>query len=325
MPRQNKKLKLVVILGPTASGKSELAVKLAKKFSGEIISADSRQVYKGMDIGTAKAVPAKLTQNKNAKQTQNIIQGVPHHLINVVFPNQEFNVAIYKKLAIKAIKDIQKRGKLPFLVGGTGLYIKAVVDNIEFPKVPPQKQLREDLEKKSAKELFQIYKKLDQEGTKLIEKNNKRRLIRAIEVCKVTGQSFWQQRKKGAKLLFDVLQVGIKLGKKKLRKEATKRVQGMFKLGLENEVKKLVKKYGWIPSLQTIGYQEWKDYFYPSPLKKGGGADGKINKNEVKNLIIQHTLQFARRQMTWFKRDKRIHWIKNYQEAEKFTKKFLLK
>lgn len=295
----NLKSKLIVILGPTASGKSALAVKLAKKFNGEIVSADSRQVYKEMDIGTGK-----ITKKGRG--------GIPHYLIDIVEPNEEFNVAIFKKLAVRAIKDIQKRGKLPFLVGGTGLYIRAVVDNIEFPEVPPQKKLRERLEKKSEKELFEIYEKLDLKGSKFIEKENKRRLIRAIEVCKVTGKSFWQQRKKGAKLLFDVLEIGIKLPKEKLKERITKRVEKMFKSGLEKEVKSLVKKYGWLPIFQTIGYQEWRDYL-----------EGKINENEVKEKIKIHTFQFVKRQMTWFKRDKRVFWVRNYKEAEKLVKNYL--
>lgn len=299
---ENKLPKLIVILGPTASGKTELAIKLAKKFNGELINADSRQIYKEMDIGTAKP----------SKKERKIIA---HHLIDIIFPNEEFNVAIYKKIVLKIIKNIQKRKKIPFLVGGTGLYIRAIVDNIEFPKVSPQKGLRKKLEKKSVKELFEIYKKLDPKGAKFIEKENKRRLIRAIEVCKVTGKSFWRQRKKG-KPIFDVLQIGIKLTKKELKKRISKRIKQMFKLGLEKEAKYLIKKYGWISSLQTIGYQEWSEYFD----KK---IDKKIDKKEVKEKIKLHTSQFAKRQMTWFKRDKRIYWIKNYQEAEKLIKKFL--
>ena len=299
---------LIVILGPTASGKSDLAVKLAKKFNGEIVSADSRQVYKGMDIGTAKPKGNWKLEIGNWKF---IVKGIPHYLLDVINPDQEFNAAIYKKLAIKKIKDIQKRNKIPFLVGGTGLYIQAVVDNIEFPKALPQKRLRKKLEKKSAKELFKIYQKLDPKGAKFIEKENKRRLIRAIEVCKATGKSFWQQRKKG-KPLFEVLQIGLKLPKEELKNRITKRVEKMIKMGLEKEAKNLVKKYGWISSLQTIGYQEWKNLW-----------EGKIDKKEVEKSIIQHTIQFARRQMTWFKRDQRIHWIKNYHQTEKLVKKFL--
>jgi len=295
----SKKLsKLIVILGPTAVGKTELAVKLAKKFKGEIVSTDSRQVYKEMSIGTAR--PTK-------KETE----GIPYYLIDVVYPKEEFNVAIYKKLAVQKIKEIQKQEKLPFLVGGTGLYIRSVVDNIEFPKVLPQKKLREKLEKKTKKELFKVYKKLDPIGAKFIDKENKRRLIRAIEVCKITKKSFWEQRKKGEPL-FVILQIGIRLPKNKLKKRIKKRTEKMFKENLEKEVKLLIKKYGWIPSLQTIGYQEWKDYF-----------EEKTKRDEVKEKIVLHTLQFAKRQITWFKRDKRIHWIKNYREVEKLIKKFL--
>lgn len=301
--------KIIVILGPTASGKTNLAIKLAKKFDGEIISADSRQVYKEMDIGTAK--PEK-SQISNLKSQKYLVKEIPHYLIDVVFPDEEFNVAIYKRLATKVIKDIQKRGKLSFLVGGTGLYIWSIIDNLKFPKVPPQEKLRKELKKKSLKELFEIYKNLDPKGAKYIEKENKRRLIRAIEVCKVSSKSFWKQRKK-KKPLFDVLQIGIKLPREALKKRISKRVEKMFDLGLEKEVKTLVKKYGWdIKPVQTIGYQEFEDFF-----------EKKINRKEVKEKIILHTLQFARRQMTWFKRDKRIHWIKNQKEAENLIKEFL--
>jgi len=295
-PKFNKKL--IVILGPTASGKTDFAIKLAKKFEGEIVCADSRQVYKEMDIATAKP-------------SQGQIDEAPHHLFNLISPNKDFSVAIYKKLAIKAIKDIQKRGKLPFLVGGTGLYIWAVVDNLWFPKAAPQKKLRKGLEKKSVKELFLIYRKLDVKGAKFIEKENKRRLIRAIEVCEATGKPFWKQRKKG-KPLFNVLEIGIKLEKQKLKERVRKRANQMFKKGLEMEAKRLFEKYGKIPLLQTIGYQEWEDFFR-----------GKTKKEKVKEEIIKHTLQYARRQMTWFKRGKRIHWVKNQKEAEKLIKKFL--
>lgn len=303
--------KLIVILGPTASGKTDLGIKLAKNFDGEIVSADSRQVYKEMDIGTAKPEKSQISSLKSQKY---LVKEIPHYLINAVFPNEEFNVAIYKRLATKAIKDIQKRGKLPFLVGGTGFYIWSIIDNLKFPKVPPQRRLRKELEKKSLKELFEIYKNLDPEGAKYIKKENKRRLIRAIEVCKVSSKSFWKQRKK-KKLLFYVLQIGIKLPKEELKKRISKRVEKMFDLGLEKEVKKLVKKYGWdINPLQTIGYQEFEDFF-----------GKKITRKEIKEKIILHTLQFARRQITWFKRDKRIYWIKNQKEAENLIKEFLKK
>ncbi len=296
----SRKKKLIVILGPTASGKTELSIKLAKKFDGEIVSADSRQIYKEMDIGTAKPSREELRE-------------IPHHLIDIIKPNQDFSVALYKKLALKKIKEIHKRKKMPFLVGGTGLYISAVVDNLEFPKIPPNRKLRKELEEKSTKELFEIYRKLDPEGAKYIDKNNKRRLIRAIEVCKISGIPFWRQRKK-KKPLYEILQIGIKINKKKLEKKIAKRVNEMIKKGLEKEAEKLFKKYKNVPALDTIGYQEWKDYF-----------NGKIKKEEVIEKIILHTKQYAKRQMAWFKRDKRIHWVKNFKEAERVLQNFLKK
>jgi len=308
------KNKLIVLLGPTASGKSELAVKLAKKFNGEIVSADSRQIYKEMLIGTAS--PAQEAQKPNLSSAPRekrpfLIKKIPHHMLHIVYPNENFNVAIYKKLAVKVIKDIQKRGNLPFLVGGTGLYISAIVDNLKLPKIPPDKKLRKSLEEKSLKELFEIYKKIDPEGAEHIDKQNKRRLIRAIEVSKISGKPFWKQREKSYPM-FEVLRVGIKLDKNSLKKKIEKRVEKMFKDNLEEEVKKLAKKYGWTPALDSIGYYEWKKYL-----------EGEKTKEQVRQEIILHSLQYAKRQMTWFKKDKRVYWIKNYKEAEGIIKNFL--
>ena len=203
--------KLIVILGPTASGKSELAFKLAKKFSVrgrpvsgwngvEIVSADSRQIYQEMDIGTAKP-------------TKEEIKNIPHHLIDLIKPDQEFSLAQYKKQAIKAIQNIQKKGKLPFLVGGTGLYIQAVVENLDIPRVKPDKKIRARLEKITNQELIKKLKKLDPLAASAIDLNNKRRLIRALEVCLKTKKTFSSQKKK-KRPLFDTLQIGLKLNKK---------------------------------------------------------------------------------------------------------------
>ncbi len=293
------KPKLIIILGPTASGKTDLAIKLAKRFKGEIVSADSRQIYQEMDIGTAKPTKKQLSQ-------------IPHHLIDIIKPSKAFNAAVYKKMAVKAVKDIQKRGKTPFLVGGTGLYIQAIVDNLSFLQVPARKRLRNNLEKETTKKLFAIYKKLDPEGAKLIDKENRRRLIRAIEVCLVTKKPYWEQRKQGSPL-FETLQIGINLSQETLKKNNEARVKKMLRLGLIKEVSSLAKNYGWeIPTMQTIGYQEWLPYF-----KK------KASKQEVIAEIKTHTLQFAKRQITWFKRDERIIWNKDYQTIKALIKEFL--
>ncbi len=296
-----KNNKLIIILGPTASGKSDLAVKLAKKFKGEIISADSRQVYKEMDIGTAKV-------------TKKEMFGIPHYMINIVKPNKDFTLAQFQKKSLKIIKDIQKRNKLPFLAGGTGLYIQSIVDNLKIPETKPNKKLRNKLEKLTNQELINKLKKLDPKALKIIDLKNKRRLIRALEICLLTKKLFSKQRKKD-KPIFNILQIGLKLDTKNLEQKISQRTEKMIKNGLIEENKKLLKKYGSKPySMSGIGYKEIISYL-----------NNKITLKQAEELIKIHTRQYAKRQMTWFKRDKRISWIKNYSEAEKFVKDFLLK
>lgn len=273
--------RLIVVLGPTGSGKSNLAVKLAKKFNGEVISADSRQIYKGMDIGTGKI-------------TKKEMKGIPHHLIDVVSPKKRFTVTQYRRLALAAINKIFKKEKLPIICGGTGFYIQSVIDGITIPEVRPDQLLRFNLNKLNIKELFRKLKKIDPERAKIIDRNNPRRLIRAIEIVMKTGKPIPELKKNH--LPYPVLIIGLKISKKELKARIGQRVEKMVKLGLEKEAKKF--------HLPIIGYQEWS---LPNP----------------KNLIIQHTVQYAKRQMTWFKRDKRIVWIKNYKKAEKLTKNFL--
>jgi tRNA-2-methylthio-N6-dimethylallyladenosine synthase len=326
----SRKAKLVVIVGPTASGKTDLAIRLAKKFNGEIVSADSRLVYKGMDIGTAKP------QKDKEKKGGYYVKGIKHHLIDILAPNEEFNAALFKERAIGAINKIVEAGKTPFLVGGTGLYIKAITDNLDFPKIKPDLKLRKDLEKKSAEELFEIYKKLDTNGAEKIDKNNKRRLVRAIEVCKITGKPFWQERKK-QEPIYDILQLGIKVSKKELDLRITSRVKKMIKAGLEKEVKKLSNKYGFkLAPMQTIGYSEWSSAVEgPASAKGSGEAKPAVASKFAKatpdkkamagEKIIKNTIGFAKRQAVWFKKEKDIKWIKDYKQAEAKIKKFLSK
>ena len=290
----NKPKKLIVIVGPTASGKSELAIKIAKKFGGEIVSADSRQIYKEMDIGTAKPFRS----------------GIPHYCINITSPKKQFTVAEYRKLALEAINKIYKKGKIPILCGGTGFYIQAVVEGLNIPRVKPDWNLRRKLEKKTTEQLFGEVKKLDPRRAKTIDVKNKRRLIRAIEIILKTGKpipSLEFSAKGGPASGWNVLYLGIKKSPQELKRLINQRVEKMIKKGLEKELKKLVKKYGWTIVLKNaIGYQEWR------------------GKNPIKNTKL-HTYQFAKRQMTWFKKypGKKIIWIKDYPETEKLVKKFL--
>lgn len=293
-PAKKNRPPLLVILGPTASGKSTLAESLAHSFNGEIVSADSRQIYQEMNIGTAK--PQTKTN---------------YHLLDIASPAHHISVAVYQKLAYQAIRKIIHKNKLPILCGGTGLYISAVVENWQFPKTPPQFALRKKLEQKPLAQLRQIYQKLDPKGAQFIDQYNKRRLIRAIEFCQTQRQPFWQARKKGPEL-FDAFLIGIKPPPDFLKTKIAKRIKAMIAAGLENEVKALAAKYGWIPTLQTIGYQEWREYF-----------QGQINKKEVQRLIELHTRQYSKRQMTWFKKMKNVHWAINATAAKKLAKEWI--
>jgi len=298
MSRESKKL--IVILGPTASGKTDLSIKLAKKFSGEVISADSRQVYKGMDIGAGKI-------------TKKEMKDIPHYLLDIASPKIRFTVLQYQKLAIKAINKIHKKNKIPFLVGGTGFYIQSIVDGIVIPKVKPDWKLRARLEKKNTEELFKMLKKLDPKRAKSIDKNNRRRLIRALEIVIKTKKPVPLLKKEPPQ--FEVLILGIKISSDELKKLIKKRLLKRLKRGMVAEVKKLKKSGLSWKRLEEFGL-EYR--FVAQYLQK------KLNYQEMIERIQKKSEYFAKRQMTWFKRDKRILWIKNHQDAKKFIKNFLL-
>ncbi|OGN04493.1 MAG: tRNA (adenosine(37)-N6)-dimethylallyltransferase MiaA [Candidatus Yanofskybacteria bacterium RIFCSPHIGHO2_01_FULL_44_17] len=291
------------MVGPTASGKSAIAIKLAQKFNGVIVSADSRQVYRGMDIGTAK--PSK----KELKYTN-------HHLIDIKNPDQEYSVAEFKKDAIAEINKIFKAGKLPILIGGTGLYVDAVVKNLDIPEVKENKKLRARLEKEiKTKGLDFVFKKLveiDPEAAYIVDPKNPRRIIRALEVALITGKPFTAQRKTG-KPLFDALQIGIRQSPEVLKKRIEKRTEQMVRDGLVLEVKKLIKKYGAKQkAFDAIGYREVIDYL-----------NSKITLAEAISFINKNTWHYARRQMTWFKKNKEIRWIHGEAQAIKIVQKFI--
>lgn len=305
--------KLIVILGPTASGKTELSIKLAKKFNGEIISADSRQVYKGLNIGSGKI-------------TKKEMQEIPHHLLDVANPKRKFTVAQFQKLALKKIKEIQKRGKLPFLVGGTGFYIQSIVDGLIIPEVKPNWELRKKLQKKNTEELFSMLKKLDPARAKTIDPQNPRRLVRALEIVLTTGKptpSFKTTREQFPESFrelfpgseFNTLQIGVKKSPDELKKLIYRRLQKRIK-GIVAEVKKLRKNSLSFKRLEELGLE----YRFVAQY-----LQNKTSYQEMINKIQIESEHFAKRQMTWFKRDKRINWINNYREAKKLIIKLFKK
>ncbi|HOK35551.1 MAG TPA: tRNA (adenosine(37)-N6)-dimethylallyltransferase MiaA [Candidatus Pacearchaeota archaeon] len=317
MKKENKKI--IVILGPTASGKSELAVKVArwlsteksqKKFGikgAEIISADSRQVYKGMDIGTGKI-------------TKKEMQGIPHHLLDVASPKRKFTVVQYRKFALRAMNKILKKDKIPILCGGTGFYIKAVIDGIYIPPVPPDWKLRKELEKKSPEELYKMLKKLDPERAKTIEKKNKRRLIRAIEIVEKLGKVPPFEKNP---LPYPVLMLGIKKDKEELKILIKKRLKKRLREGMVDEVKKLKESGVSWQRLEEFGLEyKWIARY----------LQNKITYQQMFNNLEKDIEGYARRQMTWFNHqfddftaDQRIYWVKNYEESQNLIKDFLEK
>lgn len=304
--------KLVVILGPTASGKTDLAIRLAKKFNGEIISADSRQVFKKMDIGTAK--PAGQWQKVDEREVY-MVEEVPHYGLDIVDPGHEMSMADFKKLALEAIRDITARGKVPFLVGGTGLYIWAVVDNLDMPHIPPNKKLRRSLEEKPLDVLRTLLTTLDPKAAEFVDVNNPRRVVRALEVAILSGESFVHQRRKSNPLV-EALQVGIHWEKDELAERLERRVDEQIARGLVAETENLIRQhYGWqLPSMSSIGYKQI-----------GSFLRGECTLAEAIAMIKAQTRQYAKRQNTWFKRDNRIEWIErdDASAAEKLIKDFL--
>lgn len=291
---------LVVVTGPTASGKSTLALRIAKEFGGEVINADSRQVYRGMDVGTAKVPPAEQ-------------ENVSHHLFDIVDPDHPFTLQEYQQRAIEIIREVGARGNLPLLVGGTGLYIQAVVDNYRIPSVAPHAALRAQLEKKDAATLFAELVKIDPEAARTIDRANTRRLIRAIEVALLSSLSRSQASQKGEPL-FSVLMLGAEVPRRTLYQRIDERVHQMIEAGLVEEVERLRAK-GYdsaLSSLSGIGYKELIEYL-----------DGRGTLQEAVRKIQSHTRQFARRQLTWFRKEKRIIWIRSYEEAQAHVRGFL--
>ena len=288
--------KLLVICGPTATGKTPLGLYLAKKFQGEIISADSRQVYKGMDIATGKDIGAAKWVKDHWE-----IKGIPLWLLDIIEPNEEFSVAHFTDLAWKKIKNIWQRKKLPILVGGTGFYIKTIIEDIPSKRIPPNWPLRKQLELKSVDSLFEELAELDSFRAGQMnssDRQNKRRLTRAIEVARWRVANRLQKTKKLPQ--FGFLLIGLSAPLKTLYQKIDKRVDEHLQMGAENEMKKLLAKgFSWkLPSMSAMGYQEWQPYF-----------EGKAKLEEILSRWKFNEHAYARRQMTWFRKDRRIKWF----------------
>lgn len=287
------KPKVVVIVGPTASGKTALSIELAKKINGEIISSDSMQIYKDMDIGTAKV-------------TKEEMQGIKHYLVDFVSPDTRYTVSDFKRDSENAIKEIFAKGKVPIVVGGTGLYVNSLIYGIEYQDMEFDEIYRDELmeiakTEEGLKNLYEQASKIDPEATEKISSNDKKRIVRILEIYKATGKTKTQQeilsRQKGVDYDFKVF--GITMERSKLYERINLRVDMMLEQGLENEVKELISKYTQFPTaMQGLGYKEVVEYF-----------NGKISHEEMIEKIKQESRRYAKRQLTWFRKNKETLWL----------------
>jgi len=289
----NNKENLLIILGPTAIGKSDVAINVAQKINGEIISADSMQIYKYMDIGTAKVKPEEM-------------RGIPHYLIDIVYPDEEFTVADFKHEAEKYISEINNKNKLPIVVGGTGLYINSLVYELKFTKVKSNPDLRQNLnelaEKYGNNYIYNKLCKIDSISAKRINPNDRKRIIRALEIYYETGKpmSYFNNNFRKESNKYNLIMIGLNTDRKLLYSRIEKRIDEMINRGLIDEVKNLLNM-GYnknLTSMQAIGYKEIISYL-----------EGEIELSEAINILKRNTRRFAKRQLTWFRRDNRIKWI----------------
>jgi len=279
------KPKVIAIVGPTASGKTSLAIKIAKRFNGEIISADSRQVYRGLDIGSAKVTKAEM-------------DGIPHHLLDVADPKDTYTAADFKREATVAMEAIWVRGKLPIVAGGTFFYIDTLLKRVNLPEVSPNEELRALLEEKSPSELLAILHQLDASYAELVDKDNKRRLIRAIEIATALGHV---PEADNSASPYDILTIGITINKDNYEQVLRQRLIDRLDQGLIVEVETLLSQGITHERLESLGLE----YRYVSRF-----LTGEITRDEMITQIVLKSRQFAKRQMTWLKRDKAIKWFK---------------
>jgi len=290
---------VIVICGPTASGKTALSIELAKKINGEIISADSMQIYKDMDIGTAKPDKEEM-------------QGIKHYLIDFVSPDVRYSVAEYKIDATRAIDEILQKGKTPIIVGGTGLYIDTLIYGIEYSDIKIDEEYKEELEKiveeQGLQVLYEMAKKIDSEAIEKISENDKKRIMRVLEIYKATGKTKTEQevesRKNGVK--YDYKVFALNMDREVLYNRINLRVDLMLEKGLIEEVRNLKEKYNQFPTaMQGLGYKEVVEYL-----------EGDINKEEMIEKIKMETRRYAKRQLTWFRKNKETIWLNGEETTE---------
>ena len=287
----DSKQKLLVIIGPTAVGKTNLSIEMAKRYNGEIISGDSMQIYRGMDIGTAKI-------------TKEEMQGIPHHLIDIKEPEENFSVAEFQLLVRAKINEIAKRGKLPIIVGGTGLYIQSVIYDYQFSDVPGDEAFRLELEGRVKQigndALYKELQAVDPESAAQIHPNNVRRVIRALEIFHLTGKTMQDyQRKQQPDLMYETALVGLTMDREKLYERINLRVDIMVKQGLLDEVKSLYNQgLRDCQSIQAIGYKEIYDYL-----------DEKVTLDDAVEQLKQNSRRYAKRQLTWFRNKMDVKWF----------------
>lgn len=287
------KPKVVVIVGPTASGKTALSIELAKKLDGEIISSDSMQIYKDMDIGTAKV-------------TKEEAQGIKHYLVDFVSPDQRYTVSDFKRDAEAAIKEILNKGKVPIVVGGTGLYVNSLIYGIEYQDMKIDEEYRNELMNRAEdpvelEKMWDEANTIDPDAMQKISKNDKKRIVRVLEIYKSTGKTKTEHeilsRQKGVE--YDYKVFGISMDRQKLYERINLRVDLMIEAGLEEEVRNLLNKYEQFPTaMQGLGYKEVKEYF-----------DGILTREEMIEKIKQESRRYAKRQLTWFRRNEEIIWL----------------
>ncbi|MCE9586307.1 tRNA (adenosine(37)-N6)-dimethylallyltransferase MiaA [Candidatus Uhrbacteria bacterium] len=303
--------RVLCIIGPTSSGKTLLGIRLAKKFGGEIVNADARQVYREFDIGTGKPMGGKRTSKGG--RSMYLFEGVPHYLMDYLPPSDLLTVAEWREKAMTAIRGIRARGHLPLVVGGTGLYIQALVDNYQIPAVPPQDSFRRAMEGKPLAELVKLLLRLDPAAEKLVDIKNPRRVLRALEVATFTGKPFTEQ-KGAARPVIKPLLIAIKREREELRERIDLAVEAYVEAGWIDEIRRLHRSgIGWdAPAMTSIGYREFGSYIR-----------GESTIEQAIERTKRATWQYAKRQLTWFRRDTRINWVKDEEEAEKLVAKWL--